>query len=156
MKKWLCLFLISFVWATSCRRAEPSIDWSDFDPTHIDDDLSQRGPLGNYRVVFTQNKIGAYGEKELIKFARSNGWNLLKTEKEDTQLMSMAHHLYDEMLGDKENTLPSWFNNSKNTYYSFSVRFKTDKGKEESLNTSVLVSADESAMCAYNVKFYGK
>jgi len=150
MKRLVYFFLINIVCSIGCRKAEPSPGWDEFDSGHIDQELSQKGPLGNYRIVFTQNEKGFYTKQKLVNFAESRGWRLRSVEKIDSAEMSFIYEMFTGIAGVKKNGYPAWFKGN-NTYYAFYAKVRPKDDHAEQLSNEVIVSADKSSLCGFNV-----
>jgi hypothetical protein len=150
MGKRLPLLLVGLFLIAACQKAEPSPVWDEFDSGHIDQKFSQKGPIGNYRLIVLQNEKGYYSQKKIVDFAASKGWKLDETGYKDT----MARHIVREIIMGinpvKTNNYPAWLMGN-NTYYVFHADVPSKDGKTKHFNNLAIVSADESALCGYNI-----
>ncbi|MBS1527779.1 MAG: hypothetical protein JST19_19195 [Bacteroidetes bacterium] len=150
MKK--CLLILSAVLSLmNCRKAGPSPDWDEFDSSHIDRRLSQKGPVGNYRLIFLQNEKGYYTRLRVVTFAASKGWKLRSIQKIDSAEVSLAYEMFKGVMNVKIDTFPAWLRSNNSTYYAFYATLQAKDGHMDQLSNEAIVSADESSMCAYNV-----
>ena len=159
VKKQLFFFPIAaLLFSTACNihMGPPPLDWESFDPAHIDNKLSKKGPLGDFAIIFWQNTKGTYTARRLSDYAYSKGWRTLA----DTILMdSIGTRFYDLFVNSIVDTLsgkmnkhvefPAWFKQGGRMYKFYFLR-KTN-GKDSTYQSTVLVSRDESSACVYPI-----
>jgi hypothetical protein len=154
MKKYLVWLSLYLLFASACTMGARPVDWEDFDPIHIDNNLSEKGLLNGYRVIFWQNVKGSYSEGEIVNYAAGKGWTLEGTEKRDSTDLACYQDTYRVIVdtvfkSHKKRESPQWFKGGGIWYKFKFVQRASKKYPPKAYRSDVFVSADQSEMCVY-------
>jgi hypothetical protein len=149
--------VLAFPFCCGCHMgmgARP-LDWDDFDASHIDKTLTEKGLLNSYRFIFWENAKGTYTQQVVANYAVSKGWQFAGNEKVDSLSMKGYNTLYRVIVNSvfksvrKRKPDPAWFDSSGTLYKFKYILPGRNKKEAKSFHSEVLVSPDASQMCAY-------